>query len=94
MRWERQPSPGFSPRRGIGKKPPIFTAACCGRTRAALRQDPGRQDLAQALEEAEAAVQAAGSSSLRTLAPLLQKWIELLLAYDRLRTLQRFKHRL
>lgn len=62
--------------------------------RSLLRQDPGRQDLTQALDEAQAAMRAAGSTSSRTLAPLVQKWIELLLAYDRLRTLQRFKRRL
>jgi tetratricopeptide (TPR) repeat protein len=55
-----------------------------------LRQDPDRQDLARALDEAEAALRA----SAQALAPLVQQWIDLLLTYDRLRKLHRFKARL
>lgn len=59
-----------------------------------LRQDPGRPDLAQALGEAEAALRAAQPSSSHALVPLLQEWIDLLLTYDRLRKLHRFKVRM
>jgi tetratricopeptide (TPR) repeat protein len=58
-----------------------------------LRQDPDRQDLARALDEAEAALRASGPTSAQALAPLLQQWIDLLLTYDRLRKLHRFKAR-
>jgi hypothetical protein len=59
-----------------------------------LRENPDRQDLAQALVEAEAAMQAAGPASPEALGPLLQKWIDLLFAYDRVRKLRRLKARL
>lgn len=58
-----------------------------------LRLEPNRPDLAQALAEAEAALHAAGPAPVRALAPLLQEWIDLLLKYDRLRKLRRFKDR-
>ena len=58
-----------------------------------LRLEPERPDLAQALAEAEAALDAAGPASARALAPLLQEWIDLLLKCDRLRKLRRFKGR-
>jgi cytochrome c-type biogenesis protein CcmH/NrfG len=59
-----------------------------------LRQDPGRQDVAQALAEVEAALHSAGPASGRALASLFQEWIDLLLQYDRRRKLRRFKSRL
>jgi len=59
-----------------------------------LRENPDRQDLAQALGEAEASLRAAGPTSPQALAPLLQKWIYLMFTYDRLRKLRRLKARL
>ena len=59
-----------------------------------LRENPGRQDLARALGEAEAALRAAGPTSLQALVPLFQKWVDLLLKADRLRKLRRFQARL
>lgn len=59
-----------------------------------LRQDPGRQDVAHALAEVEAALHSAGPTSGQTLAPLFQEWIDLLLQHDRLRKLRRFKARM
>jgi cytochrome c-type biogenesis protein CcmH/NrfG len=59
-----------------------------------LRQDPGRQDVAHALAEVEAALHRAGPTSGQALAPLFQEWIDLLLQHDRLRKLRRFKSRL
>jgi tetratricopeptide (TPR) repeat protein len=59
-----------------------------------LRENPDRPDLVQALEEAEAALNAAGPASPEALAPLVQKWIDLMLTYDRLRRLQRLKTKL
>jgi len=59
-----------------------------------LRQEPGRPDLVQALADAEAALRAAKPSSSPALVALLQEWTDLLLTYDRLRRLQRFKARM
>jgi predicted Zn-dependent protease len=59
-----------------------------------LRKDPDRPDVAQALAAAEAALRAAKPASSQALVPLFQEWIELLLTYDRLRQLRRFKARL
>ena len=59
-----------------------------------LRQEPDRPDLAQALAEAEAALQAARPAPSHALAPLFREWIDLLLRHDRVRKLRRFKIRL
>jgi hypothetical protein len=59
-----------------------------------LRQDPDRPDLAQALAEAEAAKRAARPAPSQTLVPIFREWIDLLLRYDRIRKLRRFKSRI
>lgn len=59
-----------------------------------LQQNPGRQDLERALAEAEAALRAAGPAPSQALVGLLQEWIDLLLKYDGLRKLRRFKARM
>jgi tetratricopeptide (TPR) repeat protein len=58
-----------------------------------LRQDPDRPDLAKALAEAEAALQAAQPAPSQALVPLFREWIDLLLRHDRVRKLRRFKTR-
>jgi len=62
--------------------------------RGLLRQEPDREDLAQALSEAETQVAASGRQSAPDLIPLFRRWIDLLLKYDRLRKLKRLKSRL
>jgi len=56
-----------------------------------LQHDPEREDLARALAEAEAGMHAAGRKLSQDLVPLFREWIDLLLNYDRLRKLRRFK---
>jgi len=59
-----------------------------------LRQDPGRPDLVQALAEAEAALRSARPAPSQALVTLFREWIDLLLRYDRVRKLRRFKSRI
>jgi cytochrome c-type biogenesis protein CcmH/NrfG len=59
-----------------------------------LQQDPQREDLKQALAEAEAGIRAAGRTLSPDLVPLFRQWIALLLQYDRLRKLRRLLTRL
>ena len=59
--------------------------------RTLLQEEPGREDLAQALAAAEKHLAAAGRASSRDLVPLFRRWIDLLLKYDRLRKLKRLR---
>jgi hypothetical protein len=59
--------------------------------RVLLEENPGREDLRQALAEAEMRVSPRGSDGL---VPLFREWIELLFRHDRLRRLRRLKGRL
>jgi cytochrome c-type biogenesis protein CcmH/NrfG len=59
--------------------------------RALLQADPGRQDLRQALAEAETH---RSQRAIDGLAPLFREWIELLFRHDRLRRLRRLRGRL
>jgi hypothetical protein len=61
--------------------------------RSLLRQEPNREDLAEALAAAEKQLAAAGAGSARDLVPLFRRWIDLLLEYDRLCKLKRLKRR-
>jgi cytochrome c-type biogenesis protein CcmH/NrfG len=58
-----------------------------------LEREPERPDIALALAEAERQVQAAGRKTPGDLDALFRQWIDLLLKYDRLRKLKRFKRR-
>ena len=59
-----------------------------------LEREPDRQDIAQALAEAEDQLNAAGRKRPGDIDALFRQWIDLLLKYDRLRKLKRIKSRL
>jgi len=59
-----------------------------------LQQNPNRQDLVQALAEAEAAMRTSAPTPSRALVALFQEWIDLMLKYEQLRKLRRFKARM
>jgi hypothetical protein len=60
-----------------------------------LELEPERQDIAQALSEAEQQfLTSERRHSSQDLGVLLGQWIDLMLQYDRLRKLKRFKNRL
>jgi hypothetical protein len=61
--------------------------------RSLLQQEPVREDLAQALADAEEQLAASGRAAPRDLVPLFRRWIDLLLKYDRLCKLKRLKSR-
>jgi len=58
-----------------------------------LKQEPERQDLAQALDEVERKMRDAARKKPNDLIPLFQEWINLQLKYSRLQKLRRFKDR-
>ena len=59
-----------------------------------LKNEPQRKDLADALSRAEREMAEAVHKKPDTLVPLLREWINLLLQYNRLQALQRFKGKL
>jgi hypothetical protein len=59
--------------------------------RALLRESPGRDDLREALADAE---RRRSRRAPEDVVPLLREWIDLLFRCDRLRRLRRFKARL
>ena len=59
-----------------------------------LAKEPEREDLASALAEAEARMEAAEAERYQELVPLFREWIDLLLKYDRLQKLRRLSQRL
>jgi hypothetical protein len=59
--------------------------------RALLQEEPDREELRQALAEAETQL---SKSGIDVLVPLLREWINLLFRHDRLRRLRRLKRRL
>jgi hypothetical protein len=54
-----------------------------------LTREPGREDLAQALAEAETHLSAARSDFPGDLVPLFRQWIDLLLKYEQVGKLRR-----
>jgi cytochrome c-type biogenesis protein CcmH/NrfG len=59
-----------------------------------LEREPDRQDIAQALAEAEGRLRDSGRKPPGDLDALFRQWIDLLLKNDRLRKLKRLKSRL
>jgi hypothetical protein len=59
--------------------------------RALLQEEPDREELRQALAEAETQL---SKSGIDVLVPLFRGWINLLFRHDRLRRLRRLKRRL
>ncbi len=59
-----------------------------------LKRDPARQDLADALSEAEERISEAGKSSDENLVFLLGEWVELVFRYKQLRFLRSVKKRI
>lgn len=58
-----------------------------------LAASPEREDLAEALAEAEKKMNAASDNDPDNLVLLMRRWIDLLFRYDRLQKLRRFKNR-
>jgi hypothetical protein len=58
-----------------------------------LEREPERQDIAQALADAEQQLITTGRRRSQDLGDLFRQWIDLLLRYDRLCKLQRLKNR-
>jgi hypothetical protein len=58
-----------------------------------LERDPDRQDIAQALADAEQKLFSSGRGSSRDLGDLFAQWIDLLLQVDRLGKLRRLQQR-
>jgi tetratricopeptide (TPR) repeat protein len=58
-----------------------------------LEREPERQDIAQALADAEQQLSTAGRRRSSDLGELFGQWIDLLLRYDRLCKLKRLKDR-
>jgi hypothetical protein len=56
-----------------------------------LEREPGRQEIAQALAEAEERIKASGGAPPGDMEALFRQWIDLLLKHDRLRKLKRIK---
>jgi cytochrome c-type biogenesis protein CcmH/NrfG len=59
-----------------------------------LEREPDRQEIAQALAEAEERIRAVGGTPPGDLEALFRQWIKLLLQHDRLRKLKRIKRAL
>ena len=56
-------------------------------------KEPGRQDLAQALADAEKKVEKFEGKAPAQLVPLFQEWIELMLKYEKLKKLKQLQNR-
>jgi hypothetical protein len=59
-----------------------------------LQTQPGREDVAEALAEAERRAQESSPKTAAELVPLFQEWIDLLFKYKRLRQLRRLSRKL
>ena len=59
-----------------------------------LKQEPERNDLAEALSKVERKMEGTNHKKSDDLIPLFREWINLLLQYRRLRELKRFKRKL
>jgi len=57
-----------------------------------MAKEPRRQDLAEALEEAEKRMKEGGLKNPEQLVPLFQEWIELLFKIEKLQKLQKLKN--
>ena len=59
-----------------------------------LQTQPGREDVAEALAEAERRARASSPKTAADLVPLFQEWIDLLFTHQRLRQLGRLSRKL
>ena len=59
-----------------------------------LQAQPGRQDVAEVLAEAERRAQESSPKTTSDLVPLFQEWIDLLFKFNRLRQLRRLSRKL
>jgi hypothetical protein len=59
-----------------------------------LQAQPGREDVAEALAEAERRAQERSPKTAAELVPLFQEWIDLLFKYQRLRQLRHLSRKL
>jgi len=59
-----------------------------------LQSQPGREDVAEALAEAERRAQESSPKTAAQLVPLFQEWIDLLFKYKRLRQLRRLSRKI
>ena len=59
-----------------------------------LKAEPDRQELIEALAQAESKISTPQNKSLRDTVPLLAEWIELLLRYHNVRKLKRLKEKI
>ena len=59
-----------------------------------LQAQPGREDVAEVLAEAERRAQESSPETTSALVPLFQKWIDLLFKFNRLRQLRRLSRKL
>jgi hypothetical protein len=59
-----------------------------------LQAQPGREDVAEVLAEAERRAQESSPKTTADLVPLFQEWIDLLFKFNRLRQLRRLSRKL
>jgi hypothetical protein len=59
-----------------------------------LQAQPGREDVAEVLAEAERRAQERSPKTMADLVPLFQEWIDLLFKFNRLRQLRRLSRKL